>query len=209
MAERDSGEVFDRIADSFDATRYKPWPETVEFLDSLPRGAFVLDVGCGNGRNAVYAEKARLRVVAFDISLGMLVKAKGKTSATSYALADAGAVPFGDGRFDAVIAVAIVHHIETAEGRQRALREIGRVLKPGGKALIGVWAREQERLGGKHDGKGDAWVDWKLPHGAVEKRFYHLYTEEEFRGALASAGLVEERYFFRCDNHYAIVTGQP
>ena len=207
MAERgSSGEVYDRIAESFDATRYKPWPETVEFLASLPKGSLVLDVGCGNGRNAVCAEKMGLRVVAFDVSPGMVEKAVGKTRETSYALADACLTPFDDSSFDAVIAIAVIHHIESEDGRREALREIGRVLKPGGRALIGVWAREQERLGGKPDSSGDAWVDWKLPGGGCEKRYYHLYSEREFCEAIAAAGLREESYFFRCDNHYTIAT---
>jgi hypothetical protein len=30
--------------------RYKPWPKVVEFLESLDEGAWVADVGCGNGK---------------------------------------------------------------------------------------------------------------------------------------------------------------
>jgi len=201
-----AGEVYDQIAESFDATRCKPWPETVEFLDSLPKSSLVLDVGCGNGRNAVYAEELGHKVVAFDVSPAMIGTAMRKTKKDSYALADARQTPFRDDSFDAVLAVAVVHHIEAAEGRLDALREVGRVLKSSGKALIGVWAREQERLGGKQDANGDVWVDWKKPSGEVVKRFYHLYMDKEFREAIASAGLGTERYFFRCDNHYVIAT---
>jgi ubiquinone/menaquinone biosynthesis C-methylase UbiE len=197
--------VYDAIAEHFDATRYKPWPETVEFLRGLPPGSSVLDVGCGNGRNLVAAESAGHGCVGFDLSRAMLRTARGK-GAWQLVQADARAPPFADGSFDAVLAIAVVHHVETEDGRVAAMREIGRMLKPGGAALIGVWAREQERLAGKCDAGGDAWVDWRTPDGRVSKRFYHLYTERGFRDALASAGLREGRYFLRCDNHYAVVS---
>lgn len=43
-------EVYDKIASHFSNTRYKPWPMIVEFLNSLPDGSVVADVGCGNGK---------------------------------------------------------------------------------------------------------------------------------------------------------------
>ncbi|MFH0815981.1 MAG: class I SAM-dependent methyltransferase [Methanobacteriota archaeon] len=200
---RGAGELYDEIAGHFDATRYKPWPETVEFLAGLPRGSLVLDAGCGNGRNALAAMDAGHEVIGFDVSDRMLCKAREKCGC-GLVRADAGSAPFRSGAFDAALSIAVIHHIETEAGRLGALREIGRVLKPGGLALIGVWAREQERLAGACGEDGNAWVDWKTPDGVVRKRFYHLYAEGEFRGALAQAGLREVRYFFRCDNHYAV-----
>jgi tRNA (uracil-5-)-methyltransferase TRM9 len=197
-------QVFDEIADHFDATRYKPWPETVEFLLGLKSGSLVLDAGCGNGRNLLAAGAGGHSAVGLDASRAMLRKARAK-GAWPLARADLRAIPFRGGAFDAALAIAVVHHVETEAGRLRALRELGRVLRPGGPALVGVWAREQERLAGACDANGDAWVDWKTPDGSVRKRFYHLYDESGFRSALASAGLREVRYFFRRDNHYAVV----
>ena len=43
-------EVYEKIAPHFSNTRYKPWPMIVEFLNSLPDGSLVADVGCGNGK---------------------------------------------------------------------------------------------------------------------------------------------------------------
>jgi SAM-dependent methyltransferase len=200
-------DVFDEIADHFDATRYKPWPETVEFLSGLKNNSLVLDGGCGNGRNLLAAEAAGHDALGLDVSLGMLRNARGK-GGWRLVRGDLRALPFRAGTFDAALAIAVVHHIETEGGRVAALRELGRALRPGGLALVGVWAREQERLAGSCDTNGDAWVDWKTPDGVVRKRFYHLYDEAGFRGALEAAGLREERYFFRCDNHYAVVARQ-
>lgn len=43
-------EVYEKIAPHFSNTRYKPWPMIVDFLNELPDGALVADVGCGNGK---------------------------------------------------------------------------------------------------------------------------------------------------------------
>ena len=58
--------------------------------------------------------------------------------------ADALNLPVLPARFDAAISIAVLHHISSPERRQLAVREILRILRPGGRALITVWAREQE-----------------------------------------------------------------
>ena len=43
-------EVYDKISAHFSETRYKPWPQVAEFLNSLEKDSYVLDIGCGNGK---------------------------------------------------------------------------------------------------------------------------------------------------------------
>ncbi|XP_019385791.1 PREDICTED: alkylated DNA repair protein alkB homolog 8-like [Crocodylus porosus] len=57
---------------------------------------------------------------------------------------DALSVPFRSGSCDACISIAVIHHFSTAERRLASLHELARLLRPGGKALIYVWAMEQE-----------------------------------------------------------------
>ncbi|NXD10346.1 ALKB8 protein, partial [Nothocercus nigrocapillus] len=57
---------------------------------------------------------------------------------------DALAVPIRSGSCDACISVAVIHHFATAERRLATIRELARLLRPGGTALIYVWAMEQE-----------------------------------------------------------------
>ena len=42
--------VYDAIAPHFSGTRHSPWPRVCHFLSSLPPGAVLADVGCGNGK---------------------------------------------------------------------------------------------------------------------------------------------------------------
>ena len=46
-------DTYTRIAEHFDLTRYRPWPETFWFASMLEPGAVVADLGCGNGRNTL------------------------------------------------------------------------------------------------------------------------------------------------------------
>ena len=66
-------------------------------------------------------------------------------------------LPYRSDLFDALICIAVVHHLSTEERRVGAVREMARVLRPGGRMLLYVWAMEQERrkvkVGGKEGGK--------------------------------------------------------
>ncbi|NXP48204.1 ALKB8 protein, partial [Heliornis fulica] len=57
---------------------------------------------------------------------------------------DALSVPLRSGSCDACISIAVIHHFSTAERRLATIRELARLLRPGGTALIYVWAMEQE-----------------------------------------------------------------
>ncbi|NXI53946.1 ALKB8 protein, partial [Chloroceryle aenea] len=57
---------------------------------------------------------------------------------------DALSVPIRSGSCDACISIAVTHHFSTAERRLATIRELARLLRPGGTALVYVWAMEQE-----------------------------------------------------------------
>ena len=53
-------------------------------------------------------------------------------------------LPFRDNCCDAVISVGVIHHFASAKRRIKALEELYRILQPGGKMLVYVWAFEQD-----------------------------------------------------------------
>ena len=53
-------------------------------------------------------------------------------------------LPFRDGSFDAVISIGVIHHLTTPKRRAAAVAELARILRPGGKLMIYVWAMEQK-----------------------------------------------------------------
>jgi demethylmenaquinone methyltransferase / 2-methoxy-6-polyprenyl-1,4-benzoquinol methylase len=108
--------------------------------------ALVLDLCCGTGDLAFsLARSARARIVGVDFSHAMLVRASAKSrslnastsancpSSMPFFEADALRLPFGDGSFDLVTTAFGFRNLANYEA---GLREIGRILKPGGTVAI-------------------------------------------------------------------------
>ena len=97
----------------------------------------VLDVACGTGDMVVEQLRTRhaasLQVTGVDLSEEMLAIAKRKAPQAEYRLADAEHLPFGDASFDAVICAFGVRNFVHLE---QGLKEMVRVLKPGGRMAI-------------------------------------------------------------------------
>ncbi|XP_044298162.1 alkylated DNA repair protein alkB homolog 8 isoform X2 [Varanus komodoensis] len=72
-----------------------------------------------------------------------LVDISGKRGFQAF-VCDALSVPVRSGSCDACISIALIHHFSTEERRLASLAELVRLLRPGGRALIYVWAMEQE-----------------------------------------------------------------
>ncbi|XP_062983165.1 alkylated DNA repair protein alkB homolog 8 isoform X2 [Elgaria multicarinata webbii] len=133
-------EVYEEIAMHFSSTRHSPWPRVVEFLRALPCGSVVADVGCGNGKYLGVSKD--LYMFGCDRSKA-LVDISGEKGFQAF-VCDALSVPVRSGSCDACISIAVIHHFSTVERRLATLRELVRLLRPGGRALVYVWAMEQE-----------------------------------------------------------------
>lgn len=110
----------------------------------------VLDVGCGRGLMLIgVAKRLRAgRVVGLDLwqtrdqSGNALdttldnVRAEGVADRVQIQTGDMQEMPFPDATFDAVVSSWAIHNVPTAEGRRKAITEIVRVLKPGGRVLL-------------------------------------------------------------------------
>lgn len=100
------------------------------------QGKRLLDLGCGAGETAVFFALQGAQVTAVDISGEMLLVAKalaahhGVAVRLSKGLAEA--MPFDDRTFDCIYGNGVLHHVEL----EPALREIARVLRPGGRAVF-------------------------------------------------------------------------
>ena len=67
-----SEETWNAIAQSFDATRRKPWEQCVKFISNLPKKSTVIDLGCGNGRHLIPCAEQCKKTVGIDISKNLL-----------------------------------------------------------------------------------------------------------------------------------------
>lgn len=109
-----------------------------------PRGSHVLEVGCGTGKIARYlSQTIRCKsYMAVDIDPKMITQAESEATSDSraiYQVADVCRLPFEDNSFDCAIELDVLHHLSDWK---KGIREIHRVLKPGGKFLARDYSLE-------------------------------------------------------------------
>ena len=200
-------EVYDKISAHFSQTRYKPWPMVAEFLNSLEKDSYVLDIGCGNGKYLSVNEK--LITFGTDRSGNLLSIAKEKNINSQFFIADSLKLPIRSESFDAAISIAVIHHFSNELLRIQALKEIFRIVKKGGLVLVYVWAMEQKE---KKFIEQDNFVPWHLQNkyenetkvGTLEngpnimkenkidctvyQRYYHVFYKGELEDIINKTG---------------------
>jgi ubiquinone/menaquinone biosynthesis C-methylase UbiE len=153
---------------------------------SLEAGAAILEVGCGNGVSTkLLGERLRpRRLMAIDTDPSMIRLARRRLrrappqSPIHLAVADATRMPLPERGFDAVFEVGVIHHVP--EWRA-VLREIGRVLRPGGLFFFAEPSRGRLTRG----------LYFFVPHDKES-----MFSPDELVEALSQAGL-EARLPFR------------
>jgi demethylmenaquinone methyltransferase / 2-methoxy-6-polyprenyl-1,4-benzoquinol methylase len=131
--------MFDRIAAIYDPMNYamtagldRRWRRLAAQAVVEP-GARVLDACCGTGELALAARAEGGRVTGLDFSDRMLERARRKSSEIEWVTGDLLELPFEDASFDAATVGFGVRNVEDVG---RALRELRRVLRPGGQLAI-------------------------------------------------------------------------
>lgn len=132
---------FDRRAGSYESGITSRWRDPVqrESLEALHLGAEdrLLDVGCGTGAACRSAASVTASVVGIDLSPEMVRQAREFASGLAnvhFEIADSEHLPFDDGAFTAVVCSNSFHHYPDPG---RAVREMTRVLAPGGRLVLG------------------------------------------------------------------------
>jgi SAM-dependent methyltransferase len=131
-----------RIYELFDVNPER-WPRWLFARLGLAAGERVLEVGCGTGN--LWRENAEripggVSLVLTDLSSGMLEAARERlcelTPQPEFRIADAQSLPFPDASFDVALSSFMLYHVPD---RARALRELARVLRPGGRLLVATY----------------------------------------------------------------------
>jgi SAM-dependent methyltransferase len=94
-----------------------------------------LDVGCGPGYTDSVLAGRLGELHGTDLSPAMLDRARETNPEVRYELAQAGRLPYADGRFDLVFGICVLHHVAAAE-RPGFCGELRRVARPGGLVVV-------------------------------------------------------------------------
>ncbi len=136
------------IVDKDDKYWNTPAPEVFYLADNWKDKNFkrILDVGCGYGRNAIFLSKHGFELDGFDLSEVSVERTieKGKALGFDYShfkVSDMLTLPYENETFDALLAFNVISHTDK-EGFSQILKEIKRVLKPGGEAYFTLGSKE-------------------------------------------------------------------
>jgi demethylmenaquinone methyltransferase/2-methoxy-6-polyprenyl-1,4-benzoquinol methylase len=144
---REVAQMFDGVARRYDVTNTvlsfgqdRRWRRRTRQCLQLERGERVLDLAAGTGVSTVDLTRAGVDAVACDFSLGMLRagRAHKRRRRIPYVAGDATQLPFADGSFDAAV---ISFGLRNVSDVPLALREMARVVRPGGRLVICEFSR--------------------------------------------------------------------
>jgi ubiquinone/menaquinone biosynthesis C-methylase UbiE len=169
----------------------------------LPAGSAVLEVGCGAGLTAVGLAQRGLRVHATDGVPAMVELALEQAAAAGVAemldvtRSDAQELPFEDDSFDLVVAMGLIPWVESP---LMAMREMARVLLPGGRLIVSCDNRRRldhlldpiwsDRLAGMRSAVGKRLPPSWRPRAVPDARYHSI---QDFNHLLSTAGFGAEK----------------
>lgn len=123
----------DAYAECFTYSRKRLDELLARYIPEHGGGASLLDVGCGTGHFLADMRRRGFDAAGVDGSAEMLAHARANNPDAVVELADVEELPFPDASFDFVLCVEVLRYLPDASA---CIREMGRVLKPGGVALV-------------------------------------------------------------------------
>lgn len=209
---------YDEIAADFSQTREKKnWPVVAELTSTVPSGASVLDVGCGNGR-LLDVLPQNIEYLGTDSSTELIKIAQTRYPEKKFIVADMmdlSAVP--DSSFEYIFCIAAIHHLPGQDLQLQAIEEMKKKLKPNGQIILttwSLWCNKKFRwpliksaiksIFKLNDLEvGDLLFDWKTPQGeAISQRYYHAFTSRELKKLVTKANLKIEKQSKDKYNYY-------
>lgn len=140
--------------------------DAAAFASRVPRGARVLDLGCGYGRTLAVLAACGYRAVGFDPSRAMLERARREHGALALVRGTPGVLPFRARAFDAATLFAVLTCVPDDAAQRGLVRELRRVLRPRGVLYVSdLLLGEDDRSRARYDGA--------RPRGAAFGVFEH------------------------------------
>jgi SAM-dependent methyltransferase len=197
VAEKDMG--WDQVYSKGFMTMWYPHEDIVRFCARLIQKQLthdeydvkrpvesVLDLGCGNGRHAMYFARQGFKAAGIDVSEQAIAWAKDWADREhlkiDFRVGDIENLPFADNSFDVAVSHGVLDHVPLATAR-RAAAEVKRVLRPGGLFYCDLRSTEDFEYGvGQEAGQNTFVVSEGYERGLVQHFFSPAETEELFDG---------------------------
>jgi ubiquinone/menaquinone biosynthesis C-methylase UbiE len=188
MKKKELMQNYNKIALEYGLYRRRVWEPLKDFLKN--KKETILDLGCGE---CPLARDYSNKFIGLDFSIELLKKSYCKDKIC----ADIEHIPIKANSFKYITSIAVIHHLNNEKSRLNFLKEIKRILKPGGEAFITsiVYRERAEKIYGK---------DYNLPYGKYP-RYYHFFTKEELQDLIKKAGLTIKQYKIDEKNQYIII----
>lgn len=194
---------YNRIADIFTTKRERLTPDILYLKKYAQNGDKVLDLGCGYGRlSQIFADK-KVDYVGTDNAKKQIEIAKTRFPNARFLKSDSFLVPFGNNYFDKVFCLSVIHHLPSVTYRLKFLKEIKRLLRPGGKLILTAWSvwqnlkikriilkyKIRKILGLSKMDYGDILVPFQNENGEVlAERYIHCFYKNELKQLVKKAG---------------------
>ncbi|PIZ76154.1 hypothetical protein COY05_02110 [Candidatus Peregrinibacteria bacterium CG_4_10_14_0_2_um_filter_38_24] len=184
---------YTEISEEFDRTRKNKWEEFDIFLKYIKEKHTVADIGCGNGRFYEFLKKHKTtKYIGIDNNKKLLEKAKKEKNA-KFIKGDLLKIPLKKESVNVVLEIASLHHIPSKKLREKAIKEVNRVLKKNGIFIVSVWNLSQPKYKkyikkaflksiltlGKYDPR-DTFIPW----AKKAERYYYAFKENELKRLL-------------------------
>jgi len=181
-------QIWDNIAQEWYEFKTKPAEHTLEFLKD--KTGKILDFGSGSGRNLKKIKDGKMYLVDFSEKMIKFAKQKAKKNKidAEFFISNLTKLPFSDNFFDFAIAVASLHCIKGQKNREKAIKELFRVLKPNAQAEITVWNKESKTF---KNAPKEKYISWRNKG----KRYYYLFDEKEIHNLFKSIGFKIKKKF--------------
>ena len=205
---------YDQLAGAFRCSREDmQWPEVSAMINEIPAQSKVLDLGCGVGRVCKMFSEKKIDYIGVDISQEQIKQAKEVCPAGKFQQGSMLNLSFAENEFDYVLMVASFHHLFTKKERAQALKEVHRVLKPGGTIFMTVmnfWRQKYWKLFfQKKPGLArldqnlkpqikwnDLFWPWRWQTAQPVYRYYHAFRKSELKKLLQASNLVIEKLYY-------------
>ena len=180
----------------FSNTRYSIWKSIKEFNNIIDNNSYILDAGCGNGKNMMYLNNSNHNCIGFDNCINLLnICKKKKLDVFNANILN---IPLKDNCFNYIICIAVIHHIRTKNERICAVNKLLRILKKDGKLLITVWAYEQE------DSKRKFNIGDNIVKFNKIDRYYYIFNKDLFLEFINKFNV--EKFYYEKNNWNVIIT---